>query len=124
MEIIYFIGRLLFAAIFLNSGYNHLTKSKQLGAYAKSMGVPSADVMTIVTGIMITIGGILVLFNYEIFYGAILIFLFLVPTAFLMHAYWKVQDAGMKAVQQAMFMKNLSLAGAALMVMFYTYGIN
>lgn len=124
MEIIYLIGRILFAAIFLNSGYGHITKAKAMGGYAKSMGVPAAELMTILTGIMILIGGILVIFNFETFYGALLIFLFLVPTAFMMHAFWKVQDAGMKAMQQAMFMKNISLAGAALMLMYFNYGIH
>ena len=122
MEIIFLIGRILFVALFVSSGYGHLTKVKQMGGYAKSMGVPAAEFMTIVTGIMIVVGGIMVLFNFEMFYGALLIFLFLIPTSFMMHAFWKVKDAGMKQVQQIMFMKNLSLAGAALMIMYFTYG--
>jgi uncharacterized membrane protein YphA (DoxX/SURF4 family) len=123
MEVIYVIGRILFAAIFIMGGYGHLTKVKDMSGYAKSMGVPAAAFMTILTGIMILVGGIMVIFNFEIFYGALLIFLFLVPTAFMMHAFWKVEDPGMKAMQQAMFMKNISLAGAALMVMYFNYGI-
>jgi putative oxidoreductase len=124
MEIIFLIGRILFVALFVSSGYGHLTKVKQMGGYAKSMGVPAAEFMTIVTGIMIVVGGIMVLFNFEMFYGALLIFLFLIPTSFMMHAFWKVKDAGMKQVQQIMFMKNLSLAGAALMIMYFTYGLH
>lgn len=122
MEVVYLIGRILFAALFLTSGYGHLTKVKQMGGYAKSMGVPAAEFMTIVTGLMISVGGIMVLFNFEIFYGSLLIFLFLIPTSFMMHAFWKLQDPGMKQVQQIMFTKNLSLAGAALMIMYFTYG--
>jgi len=122
MEIIYVIGRILFAAIFISSGYNHITKLKAMGGYAKSMGVPAAEPMTVITGIMILVGGISVIFDFEIFYGALLIFLFLVPTAFMMHAFWKIQDPMMKATQQAMFMKNMSMAGAALMIMYFTYG--
>jgi len=124
MEIIYFIGRILFAAIFVSGGYGHLTKSKDMGAYAKSMGVPAAQPMTIVTGIMILAGGILVIFDFYMFYGALLIFLFLIPTSFMMHAFWKLQDPGMKQVQQIMFMKNMSMAGAALMIMYFTYGVH
>ncbi len=121
MEIIYVIGRILFAAIFVISGYTHLTKAKNMGGYAKSMGVPAAEFMTILSGIMILVGGLSVIFDFEMFYGALLIFLFLVPTAFMMHAFWKVQDPMMKATQQAMFMKNMSLAGAALMIMYFAY---
>ena len=122
MEIIYLIGRILFAAIFVSGGYGHLTKSKQMGSYAKSMAVPAAELMTIISGIMILVGGILVVFNFYVFYGALLIFLFLIPTSFMMHAFWKLQDAGMKQVQQIMFMKNMSMAGACLMIMYLTYG--
>ena len=122
MGIIYIIGRILFSAVFVSGGYGHLTKSKQMAGYAKSMGVPAAELMTILTGIMISVGSILVIFNFEIFYGALLIFLFLIPTSFMMHAFWKLQDAGMKQVQQIMFMKNMSMAGASLMIMYFTYG--
>jgi len=124
MEIIYVIGRILFAAIFISGGYKHLTKSKEMGGYAKSMRVPAGEFMTIVTGIMILAGGIMVIFDFEMFYGALLIFLFLVPTSFMMHAFWKVADANMKQVQQIMFMKNMSIAGAALMLMYFTYGLH
>jgi uncharacterized membrane protein YphA (DoxX/SURF4 family) len=122
MEVIYVIGRILFAAIFVSGGYGHLTKSKAMGGYAKSMGVPAAEFMTIVTGIMILVGGLLVVFDFYMFYGALLIFLFLIPTSFMMHAFWKLQDPGMKQMQQIMFMKNMSLAGAALVLMYFTYG--
>jgi putative oxidoreductase len=121
MEIIYIAGRILFAAIFVSSGYSHLTKTKQLGSYAKSMGVPAAEVMTIISGAMILVGGILVILNFLTFLGALLIFFFLIPTSFMMHAFWKLQDPGMKQVQQIMFMKNMSMAGAALMIMYFTY---
>ena len=94
-----------------------------MGAYAKSMGVPNGQSMTIVSGIMILVGGILVILDFYTFYGALLIFLFLIPTSFMMHAFWKLQDPGMKQVQQIMFMKNMSIAGAALMLMYFTYGL-
>ncbi len=123
MEIIYVIGRILFAAVFISSGYGHIAKVKSMGGYAKSMGVPAPEFMTILTGIMIVVGGILVILNLYIFYGALLIFLFLIPTSFKMHAFWKLQDAQMKQIQQIMFMKNMSMAGAALMLMYFTYGL-
>lgn len=120
----YFIGRVLFSAIFVGSGFNHITKAKAMGGYAKSMGIPAAEFMTVLTGVMIFVGGILIIFNFETFYGALLVFLFLVPTTFMLHAFWKVQDPGMKGIQQAMFMKNMALAGGALMIMYFTNGIH
>jgi putative oxidoreductase len=40
---------------------------------------------------------------------------FVVPTAYFMHAFWKVQDPMQRANQQAHFMKNLALAGGSIM---------
>lgn len=39
---------------------------------------------------------------------------FLVPTAFLMHAPWKAADDQEKQMEQVQFLKDLGLAGAAL----------
>ncbi len=124
MVILYFIGRVLYAAIFISSGYNHITKSKFLSGYAKSMGVPAAELLTVVSGIMILVGGILIISNFLLFYGALLIFLFLLPTTLMMHAFWKVKDATMKQTQQIMFMKNASMAGAALMIMCFANALH
>lgn len=101
-----------------------MTKTKQMGAFAKSKGVPAAEFMTFLTGIMIFVGGVFIIFDFLIFYGALLILLFLLPAAFIMHAFWKEKDPGMKQMQHVQFMKNLSLAGAALMVMFFTIGLH
>ena len=124
MQLLFLIGRLMYAALFVESGIGHVTKTKQMGAYAKSSGVPAAEFMTFLTGIMILAGAISIVFDFMIFYGALLILLFLVPTAFVMHAFWKIQDPGMKQMQHIQFMKNISLAGAALMIMFFSYGLH
>lgn len=114
----------MFAALFIESGIGHLTKTKQMGAYAKSNGIPAAEFMTFITGIMIFVGAIFILFDVLMLYGAILIFLFLVPTAFVMHAFWKVEDPGMKQMQHIQFMKNIALAGAALIMICFTIGLH
>jgi uncharacterized membrane protein YphA (DoxX/SURF4 family) len=124
MQILFLIGRLMYAALFVESGIGHVTKTKQMGAYARSNGVPAAEFMTFLTGVMLLVGAASFIFDVMIFYGALLILLFLVPTAFMMHAFWKVSDPGMKQMQHIQFMKNISLAGAALMIMFFTYGLH
>lgn len=124
MEYVFLLGRAMFASLFVESGIGHLTKTKQMGAYAKSMGVPAAEFMTFVTGIMIFAGAILILFDVLMIYGAALILLFLVPTAFIMHGFWKVEDPGMKQMQQIQFMKNIALAGASLMIICFASGLH
>ncbi len=48
--------------------------------------------------------------------GALLLFIFVIPTAFIMHAYWKVEDPEMRQGQMVNFQKNIALGGAALML--------
>jgi uncharacterized membrane protein YphA (DoxX/SURF4 family) len=43
-----------------------------------------------------------------------LIAAFLIPTALLMHPYWKVDDPQQRQQQQIHFMKNFTMAGGAL----------
>lgn len=114
MELIELIGRLVFVAMFVRSGIQHFAKRESMVAYARSSGAPAPELMVPLTGLMILGGGVLVALGLWADLGALLIAAFLVPTAYYMHAFWKVDDPMMRATQDAHFMKNISLAGAAL----------
>jgi putative oxidoreductase len=45
-----------------------------------------------------------------------LLAVFLVQVTLMMHIFWAVKDPMMALMQQAMFMKNLSMLGAALLI--------
>jgi putative oxidoreductase len=53
-------------------------------------------------------------------FGAVLVIGFLVGITPIMHAFWKIDDPQMKAIQNAMFFKNAALLGGALII-FYVY---
>ena len=72
------------------------------------------------TGVMIIAGGLMVALGVWADLGALLIAAFLIPTAFLMHGFWSFDDPQERMNQHAHFMKNISLAGGAL-VIFYLY---
>jgi len=114
MDWLYLIGRILFSMIFLMSGMGHFAQVGNMTQYAGSKGVPAPKMMTIITGLMIVLGGLSVLLGLFMEIGTWLLVFFLLPTAFIMHAFWKETDPGMKAVEMAQFMKNVSMAGAAL----------
>jgi uncharacterized membrane protein YphA (DoxX/SURF4 family) len=117
-QILHVVARVLFSAIFLKSGYSHLTQTKMMAGYAKAVGhVPAPEVATFVTGLMLLGGGLSILTGFHPRIGAALLFAFLVPTAFLMHGYWKIQDPMQRAGDQAHFGKDIALAGAALFIM-------
>jgi uncharacterized membrane protein YphA (DoxX/SURF4 family) len=116
MDIVLIIGRVLFALLFISSGVSHLTKLEAMTGYAQYKKVPAAKFSVVLSGLMILIGGLYIAFGIYADLGALLIALFLIPTSFLMHAFWKETDATAKQNETVGFFKNLSLAGAALII--------
>ena len=114
------LGRALFAAIFIAAAFGHF--SHQTVAYAARQGVPLADIAVPLSGLLAMAGGLSVLLGYHAKIGAWLLVLFLLPVTFMMHRFWAVDDPMMVAIQQAMFMKNLSMLGGALLVAFFGAG--
>ncbi|MFM7860284.1 MAG: DoxX family protein [Candidatus Nanopelagicaceae bacterium] len=110
------IGQILFALIFVNSGISHLTKLDAMTGYAKYKKVPAAKLSVALSGLMILVGGIFVGLGIYADLGALLLALFLIPTAFLMHNFWKESDPTAKMNETVSFFKDLSLAGAALII--------
>ncbi|MEN9292876.1 MAG: DoxX family protein [Actinobacteria bacterium] len=116
MDILLVLGRVLFALIFINSGIAHLTKLQAMTGYAQYKKVPAAKLSVIVTGLMLIIGGLYVALGVYADLGALLLAIFLVASAFLMHNFWTIQDEQAKQGETINFFKNLSLAGAALII--------
>lgn len=110
------LGRALFALLFVVSGVEHFLDYGSMVLYATAYDVPYPEVMVPLTGAMILLGGLSVLLGYETRLGAWLLVLFLVPTALIMHRFWGLDDPLLASVQRAHFMKNIALAGAALLL--------
>jgi putative oxidoreductase len=108
------LGRIFFVLIFLLSGPNHF--ASQTIAYAASQGVPMASIAVPFSGVLALLGGLSVAIGYRARVGAWLIALFLVLVTPLMHKFWTVSDPMMHMMQFIMFMKNLSMLGAALLI--------
>jgi len=116
MDVLVLVGRILFSAVFLNSAVGHLTKSEMMAGFTKSKGVPAARTAVIVSGVLLLLGGLSVLLGVWPDLGALLLVAFLLPTAVLMHAFWKETDPMARQGDMIHFMKDVGLAGAALML--------
>jgi uncharacterized membrane protein YphA (DoxX/SURF4 family) len=57
--------------------------------YAQSRGVPAARAAVLLGGLLLLLGGLSVLLGVWADLGALLLLVFLVPTAVLMHGFWK-----------------------------------
>jgi putative oxidoreductase len=113
------IGRVLFSAMFIMSGIQHLMNLPMMSQYAASQKVPAPKVAVAVTGLMLIAGGMSILLGVQVQLGTLLLVLFLIPTAFMMHRFWGIADPMQAAVQRAHFMKNITLAGAALLICYF-----
>jgi len=113
------VGRVLYGFFFLTSGYNHLTKTGMMAQYAASKGVPAPKLGVAVSGLMLVAGGLSILLGYEPRIGALLLVAFLVPTAIIMHRFWGLSDAMAAQGEMIHFWKDVTLAGAALMIYYF-----
>ena len=111
-------GRILFSLIFLMFGMNHLTDTQ--GMIERGMVpdfLPLKSIVVILTGIVIILAGLSVLVGYKAKLGGLVLFAFLLLTTLLT---WSggFFDGDLMATQ--MFMKDLALAGAGLLI--YQFG--
>jgi putative oxidoreductase len=117
VDVVALIGRILFVALFAGSAVGHLTQAEAMSGYAASKGVPQAKLATLASGVLIAVGALMVLLGVWLDLGALLLVIFLVPTAVLMHAFWKETDPTAKQMEMIQFQKDIALAGAALLVL-------
>jgi putative oxidoreductase len=114
------IGRTLFSLIFIMSGINHFSSGSV--SYAANQGVPMADILVPISGIIALIGGLSILTGTHARVGAVLILMFLIPVTFIMHNFWAVSDPAMAQMQMTHFMKNIAMIGGAVLLAFYGAG--
>src|SRR5476651_1176231 len=114
MNYIILTGRIFYSLIFVMASFS-LFSQKSIG-YAAAQGVPLASIAVPLSGIIALLGGLSVAFGFKARWGACLLVLFLGPVTIMMHNFWAISDPMMAQLQQAMFMKNLALLGAALYI--------
>lgn len=116
------VGRAMYSLMFIMYGVSHFTKLDMLTQYAAGTGVPAPKFAVVLTGVMILAGGLGVLLGYWAKLGAAIIFLFLIPTSLAMHAFWTIEDPAEAMPEMAQFFKNISMAGAALLIIYFGPG--
>jgi putative oxidoreductase len=108
------LGRLLFSLIFISAAPRHFTHEGI--QHAAALGVPAAGALVPFSGLLAIVGGLSVAAGYKTRWGAWLLVAFLVPVTCWMHGFWRLNDPATIHIQQAMFGKNLSILGAALLI--------
>lgn len=121
MEWINLAGRVLFSMIFLLSGMSHLTQRDSMTQYASSKGVPAPGAAVVLSGVAIVVAALMVLLGWQRLWAGWILFWFLLVTSFTMHAFWKETDPQARMNQMTHFLKNMALAGTALLIVWADY---
>jgi len=116
-SIIFLLGRVFFGGYFVIMGINHFTKNGMIANYAQIKNIPYPKIVVYLTGLMLILGGLGIVLGVYVTLSLWLLIIFLLATAFLMHNFWKAYDEQTKAQDYQSFLRNLALAGAALIML-------
>jgi len=111
------IGRILVGGFFIIAGVNHFAHLKMMAGYAKMKGTPAPELAVGTSGILLLLGGLSLLLGFHPTIGVILLAIFLVPTSFMIHNFWAVQDPQAKMNDLVNFEKNIAILGFLLMTL-------
>jgi uncharacterized membrane protein YphA (DoxX/SURF4 family) len=116
LDVVLVIGRILFALLFITSGLAHFAKLEAMTGYAKYKKLPAAKFGVLISGLFFLLGGVYIAAGFWVDLGALMLAVTLVLAAIIFHNFWKEADATAKQNEQIAFNKDLSLAGAALIL--------
>jgi Predicted membrane protein len=115
MEILFLIGRIIVGVYYIFNGYNHFANFNMMRGYTESKGVPVPTLAVILSGILLLISGVTLLFGYRPEIGIAALVIFFLGVTPVMHNFWSVEDPQMRMVEMVHFMKNMALLGSTLM---------
>lgn len=84
--------------------------------YSKSKGVPLAKAAVVISGVILTLGGLTIIANRYAILGMVALVVCLVPITFMMHRFWKESDPMVRMGEKINFTKNLALIGALILL--------
>jgi len=116
MDVVFIIGRILFVLMFVAGGLNHFTKAEAMAGYAAHKGVPQPKLANALSGAMLVVGGLSVALGVWADLGALILAVVLIAMAVKMHDFWAATDPQAKQTEMISFLKNISMAGAALVM--------
>jgi putative oxidoreductase len=108
-------ARILLSLIFIVSGASKIFKFAQTAGYMASVGLPLTEVLLSGTILIEVVGGLMILLGWNSRWAAIVIFLWLIPTTVMFHAFWASPPDQMQN-QMNNFMKNIAIMGGMLYV--------
>ena len=103
-------ARILISTIFIMAAINKSMDLLGSEQYMAAYGIPAAGILLVLSIIIEIFGGLSILLGFKAKWGAIALFIFLIPTTLIFHT--EVTDQ----IQSIMLLKNFAMMGGLLMV--------
>ncbi|NQV56212.1 MAG: DoxX family membrane protein [Rhodospirillales bacterium] len=110
------IAYVCIAFLFLYRGVDSLRDIQMHLDNMKFHNIPFPKIFVILGFISMFLGGLSVLFDYYVVYGASLLILFVVLANFLYHHFWSMEEPMRKRTHLWIFCNNIGVTGGLLMV--------
>lgn len=107
-------GRIVLSLFFFFSASFHLFQQAQAEGYAKSVGFPWPKLAGWPSGLYVLAAATSVSVGIWPDLGALLIGLWVIPTALWFHAFWKVENRMQRMTQMQLFWRNVTFLGMAI----------
>lgn len=120
MGVVFLAIRVLFGGYFAWHGARHLDAYGRatLIACARARRLPLPFLGVPLSGLLLTLGSASLLTGLFPAAGVIALVSFLVPAAFLVHAFWRIADPAERALERKRFARNVALSIAAIACLF------
>ncbi len=109
------IGRILLAAIFLDSGFDKIGGFQGLISTIASKGFPVPEFFAAGTIALELIAGLMLVVGWKARWAALALAAFTLLLCFLFHNFWAMPEAQV-AMQKIQFLKNMGIIGGLLYV--------
>jgi len=115
-DILDLMARIFIAVIFLFEAYDSSVRWKNTKEIMDQYGITwNQDLLLTATIFGLVLGGTLVLIGYRSSFGAFLLLIYWVPVTFIVHSWWN-DPIEIRREESILFMKNIAIMGALLMV--------
>jgi putative oxidoreductase len=110
------VGRICISALFLWAGSAKILHWKGTLEYMQSKKIKKPSLLLPLAIIIQMLGGLSLLLGYYTRIGALLLILFIIPSAINMHDFWNVPKEN-RTVERTLFMKDVAIFGSLLLLL-------
>ncbi len=116
--IVILIGRILFVVFpaYISGYQGHFKSAEGYRAYASSVSFPVMALVTWPAGVWLVAASLSIALGIWPDIGSLMLAVFMIPTAYYFHAYWKLSDRGQRGSLAQLFWRNVIVFGACLVM--------